>query len=161
MILAVHSDQALRMLADPSAAEAEVLGAIPYQPNEVALHTDASLLPRRRRAWASWNFHLTDEPVDRTTVTYHMNRLQSLTAEREYCVTLNRTAAIDPERVLSVREFSHPVFTHRALVAQRRWERGQRHAAHALLRRLLGLRLPRGRRAQRAARLPRASEPSL
>ena len=122
VILAVHSDQALRMLADPSAAEAEVLGAIPYQPNEVALHTDASLLPRRRRAWASWNFHLTDEPVDRTTVTYHMNRLQSLTAEREYCVTLNRTAAIDPERVLSVREFSHPVFTQRALVAQRRWE---------------------------------------
>ena len=109
------------MLADPSSAEAEVLGAIPYQPNEVALHTDASLLPRRRRAWASWNFHLTDEPVDRTTVTYHMNRLQSLTAEREYCVTLNRTAAIDPERVLSVHEFSHPVFTHRALVAQRRW----------------------------------------
>ena len=121
VILAVHSDQALRMLADPSSAEAEVLGAIPYQPNEVALHTDASLLPRRRRAWASWNFHLTDEPVDRTTVTYHMNRLQSLTAESEYCVTLNRTAAIDPERVLSVHEFSHPVFTHRALVAQRRW----------------------------------------
>jgi predicted NAD/FAD-binding protein len=121
VILAVHSDQALRMLADPSAAEAEVLGAIPYQPNEVALHTDASLLPRRRRAWASWNFHLADEPVDRTTVTYHMNRLQSLTAESEYCVTLNRTGAIDPERVLSVHEFSHPVFSHRALVAQRRW----------------------------------------
>jgi predicted NAD/FAD-binding protein len=121
VILAVHSDQALRMLANPSPAEAEVLGAIPYQPNEVALHTDASLLPRRRRAWASWNFHLTDEPVDRTTVTYHMNRLQSLTAESEYCVTLNRTTAIDPARVLSVREFSHPVFTHRALVAQQRW----------------------------------------
>jgi uncharacterized protein len=121
VILAVHSDQARRMLGDPSVAEAEVLGAIPYQPNEVVLHTDARLLPRRRRAWASWNFHLNDEPVERTTVTYHMNRLQSLTAEHEFCVTLNRTSAIDPERVLSVREFSHPVFSHRALAAQRRW----------------------------------------
>ena len=122
VILAVHSDQALRMLGDASAAESQILGAIPYQPNEVVLHTDASLLPRRRRAWASWNFHLTDEPVERTTVTYHMNRLQSLTADRQFCVTLNRTEAIDPERVLSVREFSHPVFSHRALTAQRRWD---------------------------------------
>jgi uncharacterized protein len=122
VILAVHSDEALAMLADPSAAEAQLLGAIPYQPNEVVLHTDASLLPRRRRAWASWNFHLHVEPVERATVTYHMNRLQSLTADRQFCVTLNRTEAIDPERVLSVREFSHPVFSHRALAAQRRWE---------------------------------------
>jgi predicted NAD/FAD-binding protein len=121
VILAVHSDQALRMLDDASPAEAAVLGAIPYQSNEVVLHTDASLLPRRRRAWASWNFHLNDEPVERTTVTYHMNRLQSLTAEHEFCVTLNRTEAIAPERVLSVQEFSHPVFSHRALTAQRRW----------------------------------------
>ena len=122
VILAVHSDQALGMLDDASPAEAAVLGAIPYQSNEVVLHTDASLLPRRRRAWASWNFHLNDEPVERTTVTYHMNRLQSLTAEHEFCVTLNRTEAIAPERVLSVQEFSHPVFSHRALTAQRRWD---------------------------------------
>jgi uncharacterized protein len=121
VILAAHSDQALAVLADPSAAEAEVLGAIPYQPNEVTLHTDASLLPRRRRARASWNFHLQDEPVERTTVTYHMNRLQSLDAEADYCVTLNRTEAIDPERVIRVGEFAHPVFTHAALAAQRRW----------------------------------------
>jgi uncharacterized protein len=121
VIVAAHSDQALAMVADPSAAEAEVLGAIPYQPNEVVLHTDASLLPRRRRAWASWNFHLQDEPAERTTVTYHMNRLQSLEAEADYCVTLNRTAAIDPERVIGVGEFAHPIFTHAALAAQRRW----------------------------------------
>jgi uncharacterized protein len=121
VILAVHSDQALAMLADPSAAEVELLGAIPYQPNDVVLHTDASLLPRRRRAWASWNFHLQDDPVDRATVTYHMNRLQSLTSDTQYCVTLNRTAAIAPERVISAREFAHPVFTHRGLAAQRRW----------------------------------------
>jgi predicted NAD/FAD-binding protein len=121
VILAVHSDQALAMLADPSPAEADLLGAIPYQANEVVLHTDASLLPRRRRAWASWNFHLQDEPAERATVTYHMNRLQSLDSDAEYCVTLNRTEAIDPELVIEAREFAHPVFTHAGLVAQRRW----------------------------------------
>ncbi|HEV2873877.1 MAG TPA: FAD-dependent oxidoreductase [Thermoleophilaceae bacterium] len=122
VIVAVHSDQALAMLSDPSAAEAEVLGAIPYQPNDVVLHTDASLLPRRPRARASWNFHLQDEPADRTTVTYHMNRLQSLDAEPDFCVTLNRTEAIDTELVIGAREFSHPVFTNAALAAQRRWD---------------------------------------
>ena len=121
VIVAAHSDQALAILADPSPAEAEVLGAIPYQPNDVVLHTDSSLLPRRRRARASWNFHLQDEPADRTTVTYHMNRLQSLDAEPDFCVTLNRTEAIDPERVIGAREFSHPVFTNAALAAQNRW----------------------------------------
>jgi uncharacterized protein len=121
VILAAHSDQALAMLADPSPAEAEVLGAIPYQPNDVVLHTDSSLLPRRVRARASWNFHLQDEPAGRTTVTYHMNRLQSLDAGPDFCVTLNRTEAIDPDRVIGARELSHPVFTHAALAAQKRW----------------------------------------
>jgi uncharacterized protein len=121
VIVAAHSDQALALLADPSPAEAEVLGAIHYRPNDVVLHTDSSLLPRRRRARASWNFHLQDEPADRTTVTYHMNRLQSLGAEPDFRVTLNRTEAIDPERVIGARELSHPVFTHAALAAQRRW----------------------------------------
>ena len=121
VIVAAHSDQALAMLADPSPAEAEVLGAIPYRPNDVVLHTDASLLPRRPRARASWNFPLQDEPAERTTVTYHMNRLQSLDAEPDFCVTLNRTEAIDPETVIGSRVFSHPVFTHAALAAQRRW----------------------------------------
>jgi uncharacterized protein len=121
VIVAAHSDQALAMLADPSQAEAEVLGAIPYQPNDVVLHTDSSLLPRRRRARASWNFHLQDGPAERTTVTYHMNRLQSLDAAHDFCVTLNRTEAIEPERVIGAREFAHPVFTHAALAAQRRW----------------------------------------
>jgi uncharacterized protein len=121
VIVATHSDQALAALADPGRAEAEVLGAISYQPNEVVLHTDAALLPRRRRARASWNFHLQDGPAERTTVTYHMNRLQSLDADRDYCVTLNRTAAIDPDRVLGARALAHPVFTNAALAAQRRW----------------------------------------
>lgn len=121
VILASHSDQSLAMLADPSPVEAVLLGAIPYQPNDVVLHTDASLLPRRRRAWASWNFHLEDRAPDRTRVTYHMNRLQSLAADREFCVTLNKNGDVDEEAVISACEFSHPVFTHAALSAQRRW----------------------------------------
>src|ERR1700759_1240011 len=90
VVIAAHSDQALRMLADPSAAEREVLGAIPYQRNEAVLHTDASLMPRRRAAWSSWNFHLTDAPPARTTVTYWMNPLQRLRTRRQYFLTLNR-----------------------------------------------------------------------
>src|SRR5215218_6882578 len=100
IVLATHSDQALRMLSDASDREHEILGAIPYQRNEAVLHTDRRLLPRRRRAWASWNYHLLPEPTGMTTVTYHMNRLQALTADREFCVTLNRGEAIDPGKVL-------------------------------------------------------------
>jgi predicted NAD/FAD-binding protein len=121
VILASHSDQSLAMLADPSRAETELLGAIAYQPNDVVLHTDTMLLPRRRRAWASWNFHLEPEPPERTTVTYHMNRLQSLEADREFCVTLNKNGAVDEGAVIDSCEFSHPIFTHAALAAQRRW----------------------------------------
>jgi uncharacterized protein len=121
VILATHSNQALAMLTDVTGTEAEVLGAIPYQQNEAVLHTDRSLLPRRRRAWASWNFHLRDEPVGRTTVTYHMNRLQSLGARDEFCVTLNQTEAIDPDSVIRVIRYDHPVYTPAGLAAQRRW----------------------------------------
>jgi uncharacterized protein len=120
VVLATHSDQALRMLADPSDREHELLGAVPYQPNEAVLHTDARLLPRRRRAWASWNYHLLDEPPGRTTVTYHMNRLQALAAEREFCVTLNRTEAIDPDSVIRRISYSHPVYTAAGAAAQKR-----------------------------------------
>ena len=122
VILATHSDQALGMLADPSDAEREVLQAIRYQPNDAVLHTDRSLLPRRRRAWASWNYHLQDEPVGRTTVTYHMNRLQTLDADREFCVTLNRSYDVGPETVIRRLRYDHPVFTGPALAAQARWD---------------------------------------
>jgi uncharacterized protein len=121
VVLATHSDQALAMLEDPSEAERDVLGAIRYQPNDVVLHTDHSLLPRRPRAWASWNFHLQDEPVGRTTVTYHMNRLQTLHADREFCVTLNRSAEVNPAAVIRSLRYDHPVYTPAALAAQSRW----------------------------------------
>jgi len=120
VVLATHSDQALGMLRDASDREHEILGAIPYQPNEAVLHTDRTLLPRRRRAWASWNYHLLDEPTGLSTVTYHMNRLQALDADREFCVTLNRSDAIDPGKVLRTISYAHPVFTPEGARAQDR-----------------------------------------
>jgi uncharacterized protein len=111
VVLATHSDQALTLLADPTQREHELLGAIPYQANEAVLHTDHTLLPRRRRAWASWNYHLLDEPAGKPTVTYHMNRLQSLRAGSEFCVTLNHSGAIDPGKVIRTIPYAHPVYT--------------------------------------------------
>jgi predicted NAD/FAD-binding protein len=118
VVIAAHSDQALAMLADPSEAEREILGAIPYQRNEAVLHTDASLLPRRRTAWASWNFHLSEPPSGRTTVTYWMNNLQRLRADREFLLTLNRSEAIDPAKVLRRFSYEHPVYTAEGVAAQ-------------------------------------------
>lgn len=120
VVIAAHSDQALAMLADPSEPEREILGAIPYQRNEAVLHTDTSLLPRRRAAWSSWNFHLSEEPSGRSTVTYWMNNLQRLRAEREYLLTLNRSEAIDPERVLRRFQYEHPIYTREGVAAQER-----------------------------------------
>ena len=120
VVLATHADQSLAMLADASAREHEILGAIPYQPNEAVLHTDRSLLPRRRAAWSSWNYHLLDEPTGPSTVTYHMNTLQRLRSKHELCVTLNRSAAIDPAKVIATIPYAHPVFTGEGWRAQAR-----------------------------------------
>ncbi|MBA2764371.1 MAG: FAD-dependent oxidoreductase [Thermoleophilaceae bacterium] len=120
VVIAAHSDQALAMLADPTAAEREILGAIPYQANEAVLHTDQAMLPKRRRAWASWNFHLLDQTPARTTVTYHMNRLQALDSEVDFCVTLNHSEAIDPAKVIKRIDYSHPVYTAAGISAQKR-----------------------------------------
>jgi uncharacterized protein len=120
VVIATHSDQALTMLADPSEAEREVLGAIPYQANEAVLHTDASLLPRRRAAWSSWNFHLGPRPGGRSTVTYWMNNLQRLRSRRQYLVTLNRGEEINPEKVLRRFAYDHPVYTAAGVAAQSR-----------------------------------------
>jgi predicted NAD/FAD-binding protein len=119
VVLATHSDQALELLSDASEREHQVLGAIPYQLNEAVLHTDRALLPHRRRAWASWNYHLLDEPRGRTTVTYHLNRLQTLDADQDYCVTLNLAERIDPAKVLRRIEYAHPVYTPEGAGAQK------------------------------------------
>jgi uncharacterized protein len=120
VIIATHSDQALAMLSDPSEREAEILEAIPYQRNEAVLHTDSTLLPRRRAARSAWNFHLLREPRAVSTVTYYMNHLQRLEADRDFCVTLNRSEAIDPETVIRRIPYSHPVYTPGAVAAQAR-----------------------------------------
>ena len=120
VIIGAHSNQALAMLADPSPMEKEILGTIQYQENEAVLHTDASLLPRRKRAWAAWNYHLLPNQPDRAVLTYHMNRLQSLTAPHEFCVTLNHTGAIDPSKILRRIIYHHPVYSLASVAAQQR-----------------------------------------
>jgi predicted NAD/FAD-binding protein len=120
VVIAAHSDQALAMLSDPSEPEREVLGAIPYQRNEAVLHTDSGLLPRRQAARQAWNFHLPAEPRPVASVTYLMNHLQRLDADRDFCVTLNRSDAIDPDKVVRAITFAHPVYTELGLRAQAR-----------------------------------------
>jgi predicted NAD/FAD-binding protein len=120
-VLAVHSDRALAMLADPTPAEREVLSAIPYQANEVVLHTDTSLMPRRPRAWASWNYHLRPGRPGRTTITYDMNRLQRLPSRTRFLVSLNMTDEIDPARIIETYSYDHPVYTPEGIAAQARW----------------------------------------
>ncbi|MDR5907206.1 NAD(P)/FAD-dependent oxidoreductase [Franzmannia qiaohouensis] len=112
VVLACHADQALAMLSDPSDAEREILAALPYQSNDVVLHTDTRLLPRRRRAWASWNYRLDGRDADaRVSVTYDMNILQRLESPHTFCVTLNDSQAIDPQKVLGRFDYAHPQFT--------------------------------------------------
>jgi predicted NAD/FAD-binding protein len=119
VVLAVHGDQALRLLADPSEVERRVLGAIAYQENEVVLHSDESLLPRRAGARASWNSCVPAEPQRRALVTYDMNRLQGIASRRRFLVTLNPAGRIAPERVLARWTARHPVCDAAALAAQR------------------------------------------
>jgi predicted NAD/FAD-binding protein len=122
VVLACHSDQALALLGgDASPVERELLGAFPYQPNEAVLHTDRTLLPRRRAAWQAWNYHLFAEPRPMTTVTYYMNHLQRLTAADDFCVSLNMTDRIDPASIIAVIPYSHPVYTVAGVAAQARW----------------------------------------
>ena len=118
VIIATHSDQALRMLRDASERERELLGAVRYQANEAVLHTDSTLLPRRRAARSAWNFHLLREPKPLSTVTYYMNHLQRLAAEEDFCVTLNRTEAIDPAKIIRTIPYAHPMYTPSGVAAQ-------------------------------------------
>jgi len=120
VIFACHSDQALRLLGDATEVERSLLGAFPYNANSAVLHTDVSVLPRRRRAWAAWNYHVTDGAAEQATVTYNMNILQHIESPHTFCVTLNEDEAIDPERVLGRFRYSHPVFTTERAAAQSR-----------------------------------------
>jgi predicted NAD/FAD-binding protein len=120
VVIAAHSDQALKMLADPSDEERDILGSIPYTSNDTVLHTDANLLPRRPLARASWNYHLPMRADNRPSVTYYMNSLQNLTSREHYCVTLNRREQIAPQRIIKRLTYEHPAFSVRAISAQGR-----------------------------------------
>lgn len=120
VVVATHSDQALAMLARPTAVEQAVLGGIRYQPNRAVLHTDVSVLPRRRRAWASWNYRTPRDPGAPVAVTYNMTSLQRLPTRTTYCVSLNLEEEIDPRRVIARFDFEHPLFTRAAVAAQAR-----------------------------------------
>ncbi|WP_404300335.1 NAD(P)/FAD-dependent oxidoreductase [Alicycliphilus denitrificans] len=123
VVLAVHSDQALRLLARPTAAEQQVLGAIRYQPNRAVLHTDARVLPRRRSAWAAWNYERAAQGAQeaaRVCLHYWLNRLQPLPFAQPVLVSLNPARPIDPAQVLAEFDYDHPVFDLGALTAQGR-----------------------------------------
>jgi len=119
-VLACHSDQALAMLSDPSSAEREVLGAIPYQENLAVLHTDTSVLPKRRNLWASWNTLVPRNTTGRAVLTYDMNILQSLTSAEEFCVTLNLPSGIEEQKKIGTYLYHHPQYSLAAPAAQQR-----------------------------------------
>jgi predicted NAD/FAD-binding protein len=121
VVIATHSDQALRMLGDPTPAEQELLGAIAYQTNHTVLHSDESVMPKRRAAWACWNYRADRSDAGPATLTYDMNRLQTLSCRRRFLVSLNMTERIDPDSILAEFTYEHPVFTAGSIAAQQRW----------------------------------------
>ena len=132
VVFACHSDQALRLLEKPSQAESDILGSIPFQNNHVVLHTDTRLMPKRKLAWAAWNYHLPQRANACAMVTYNMNILQNFhDAPETFLVTLNRNAEIDPSKIIERYEYSHPVFTLDGVNAQRRHhEISNKHRTH-------------------------------
>jgi len=120
VFLACHSDQALALLEDPTDTESSVLGAIGYQDNEAVLHTDETTLPRRRRAWAAWNYFVPARCRHQVTVSYNMNILQKLNARKTYVVTLNDDSRIDPDKIVRRVRYQHPVYTRETVRAQAR-----------------------------------------
>lgn len=120
VFFACHSDQALQLLSEPTPVEEQVLGAIRYQTNEAILHSDERLMPRRRKAWAAWNYHVPADPDQHVAVTYNMNILQGLRARHQYCVTLNSESEVRPDRIIKRFRYDHPMYTREAIAAQAR-----------------------------------------
>ena len=119
-VLASHSDQALAMLSDPTQDETEILSSIPFQENTALLHTDSSVLPKRKRVWASWNSLIPQEQEGLVSLTYNMNMLQSLNAPKTICVSLNMDERINPKKVIKKIVYHHPVYTEKSIEAQKR-----------------------------------------
>ena len=122
VVIACHSDQALTMLSDATPVERAILSAIGYQKNDVVMHTDTSLLPRRKSTWSSWNYLLQNDNIQMPILTYSMNILQGIESDVEFCVTLNATDKINPQKILGRYEYAHPVFSQAAVQAQEQWQ---------------------------------------
>jgi len=120
VFVACHSDQALQLLVQPTRIETDVLGAIQYQDNEAVLHTDRTLMPKHRRTWAAWNYHIPKHPQTRVSVTYNMNILQGIESSQQYCVTLNNLDRIHPEKIIRKIDYQHPIYTRESISAQAR-----------------------------------------
>ena len=122
VFFACHSDQALKLLEQPTRQEEKVLHSIRYQANTAVLHTDESLMPKRKMAWSSWNYLIPRQPSENAKVTYYMNRLQKLIAKQDYFVSLNLDERIDPKKVIKSVEYMHPIFDQPAIEAQTQLE---------------------------------------
>ncbi|MFK8018420.1 MAG: NAD(P)/FAD-dependent oxidoreductase [Pseudomonadales bacterium] len=121
VVIATHSDQALEMLFDASYLEQEILGAIPYVENSVVLHTDESILPSLQSTWSSWNYLIPKQERSKPVLTYNMNILQGIEADKTFCVTLNGDDLLDEREVLGRYSYSHPEFSEGAVAAQELW----------------------------------------
>jgi uncharacterized protein len=133
VFFACHSDEALRMLTDATNAENEILSAIPYQQNSIYLHTDATLMPKRKLAWAAWNYHLPKTPTHKVAVTYNMNILQNIDCPQPILVTLNHTDNINPAKIIKRLQYTHPLYTIAGAAAQARHAEisGQNYTGYA------------------------------
>lgn len=120
VVFACHSDQALALLTDATLQEREILGNLQYQENETVLHTDDTILPKNRKAWAAWNAYIPKSKNEACTVSYCMNILQSVQSEQPFVVTLNRTADIAPDKIIAKMRYHHPVFTQASVKAKTR-----------------------------------------
>ncbi|MBF0289480.1 MAG: FAD-dependent oxidoreductase [SAR324 cluster bacterium] len=120
VVFAAHSDQALRLLSDPTETETEVLGQLLYQKNEVVLHTDESLMPKNRNAWTSWNYHLLKQEKQAVAVSYNMNILQGIQSKENFIVTLNYSEKVDSSKIIQSFNYAHPLFTVPGVTAQKR-----------------------------------------
>ena len=118
VVFACHADQALRLLSDATGRERQVLSAFPYQANEAVLHTDVRLLPKRRRAWASWNYHIGEDHPQGASVTYDLSRLQNHDSPSPILLTLNATSQVDPHQILRTFTYHHPAYSAESIAAQ-------------------------------------------
>jgi predicted NAD/FAD-binding protein len=121
IVIAAHADEAIALLSDIDDTESSVLSELPYSDNEVVLHTDTRLLPKKRLAWSSWNYRLR-QSNSQATLTYNMNILQGINSPETFCVTLNDTDSIDPDTILGEYQYAHPQFTIKGIAAQQRWQ---------------------------------------